>query len=33
MSAITEGSKQGKQVGEIIWQKITTKPAKLAEMK
>jgi hypothetical protein len=30
MPAITEGSKQGKQVGEMIWQKISTKPAKLA---
>ncbi|MDI1323672.1 MAG: vanadium-dependent haloperoxidase [Algoriphagus sp.] len=32
MPAITEGSKQGKQVGEMIWQKISTKPAKLAAM-
>lgn len=33
MSAITEGSKQGKQVGEIIWRKISTKPDKLATIK
>lgn len=32
MPAITEGSKQGKQVGEMIWQKISTKPEKLAIM-
>lgn len=33
MPAITEGSMQGKQVGEIIWRKISTKPDKLAAMK
>jgi hypothetical protein len=33
MSAITEGSKQGKQVGEIIKHKITTRPKPLASEK
>lgn len=32
MTAITEGSNQGKQVGEMIWKKISTKPEKLAAM-
>jgi microcompartment protein CcmL/EutN len=26
MTAIEEGSKQGKQVGELIWKKISTRP-------
>lgn len=30
MPAITEGSVQGKQVGELIWKKISTKPKQLA---
>jgi hypothetical protein len=30
MSAITQGSVQGRQVGELIWQKISTKPKQLA---
>jgi len=33
MPAITEGSKQGKQVGELIWQKISTKPDRVAMRK
>lgn len=33
MPAITEGSKQGKQVGELIWQKISTKPERVAMRK
>jgi hypothetical protein len=33
MPAITEGSVQGKQVGELIWQKISTKPEKVAMKK
>jgi hypothetical protein len=28
MTAIEEGSKQGKQVGELIWKKISTRPKK-----
>jgi hypothetical protein len=30
MPAITEGSVQGKQVGELIWKKISTKPERVA---
>jgi hypothetical protein len=33
MPAITEGSKQGKQVGEWIWQKVSTKPDRVAMRK
>ncbi|WP_035455046.1 vanadium-dependent haloperoxidase [Algoriphagus terrigena] len=31
MPAITQGSVQGKQVGELIWQKISTKPKTVAQ--
>ncbi len=31
--AIEEGSKQGKQVGELIWKKISTRPDKVAGKK
>ena len=33
MPAIEEGSKQGKKVGELIWQKISTKPERVAMRK
>ena len=33
MTAIEEGSKQGKKVGELIWQKISTKPDRVAMRK
>ena len=33
MPAIEEGSKQGKQVGELIWKKISTRPDKVAGKK
>ncbi len=33
MPAITEGSVQGKQVGELIWKKISTKPDQVAMKK
>ena len=31
MSAITQGSVQGRQVGELIWQKVSTKPKSVAQ--
>ena len=33
MTAIEEGSKQGKQVGEWIWKNISTRPDKVAGKK
>jgi hypothetical protein len=33
MTAIEEGSKQGKQVGEWIWKNISTRPDKPADKK
>jgi hypothetical protein len=33
MPAITEGIVQGRQVGELIWQKISTKPKQVAMTK
>lgn len=33
MQSIKEGSKQGRQVGELIWRKISTKPHKMATKK
>lgn len=33
MPAITEGTKQGRQVGELIWKKISTKPDRVAMKK